>query len=93
MYNRRLSTEDSQHPAGAHQAEGGEREVGTQDRRFQLDPLYVENPLAPATNVTRNSFRIYRVQQTFADALVALRNGRCLVFMCVSPCVLACLLA
>jgi len=27
-----------------------------------LDPLYIENPLAPQTNVTRNCFRIYRIQ-------------------------------
>ena len=31
-------------------------------RRYRLDPLYIENPLAPQTNVTRNCFRIYRIQ-------------------------------
>jgi hypothetical protein len=36
--------------------------LGLDQRRYRLDPLYIENPLAPQTNVTRNCFRIYRIQ-------------------------------
>ena len=41
----------------------------------RLDPLYIENPLAPMTNVTRNCFRIHRIQHTLAQSLVNLRNA------------------
>jgi len=37
-------------------------------RRYRLDPLYIENPLAPQTNVTRNCFRIYRIQVSLSHA-------------------------
>lgn len=50
-------------------------ELQPQERRHQLDPLYVENPLVKENNVTRNCFRIYRIQKAFSDALVNLRNG------------------
>ena len=62
--NRRKSIEDT--PTADLNAANGAAEVGAgvgvggggQDRhKFQLDPLYIEHPLAPATNVTRNSFR------------------------------------
>ena len=38
------------------------------ERRFHLDPLYVENPLVPHHNVTRNCFRIYRPDPPPASA-------------------------
>ena len=43
--------------------------MATQERRYRLDPLYIENPLAPQTNVTRNCFRIYRIQRLFSDSV------------------------
>lgn len=43
--------------------------MATQERRYRLDPLYIENPLALQTNVTRNCFRIYRIQRLFSDSV------------------------
>lgn len=54
--------------ASTHKAIGVDS-MATQERRYRLDPIYIENPLAPQTNVTRNCFRIYRIQRLFSDAV------------------------
>jgi hypothetical protein len=55
--------------ASTHRATHGVDSMATQERRYRLDPLYIENPLAPQTNVTRNCFRIYRIQRLFSDSV------------------------
>ncbi|EKX35564.1 hypothetical protein GUITHDRAFT_118270 [Guillardia theta CCMP2712] len=66
---RRMSIEDST-PSNERS-----ESLTAQERRYHLDPLYIENPLDSQSNVTRNCFRIYRIQRAFSDALINLRNG------------------
>ena len=62
-------------PSGGEDNKGGRSDAITAQDRYRLDPLYIENPLAPHTNVTRNCFRIYRIQRLMSDSLVNLRNA------------------
>jgi hypothetical protein len=48
------------------------------------DPLFIEDPLAPANNVGRNCFRIYQVGSSIGarrGPTNAFTNRRCLTFM------------
>jgi len=78
--NRTIRSSDDSHrdPPSATPHSTGPVNINSmtaQQRRYRLDPIYIENPLAPQTNVTRNCFRIYRIQRLLSDALVNLRNA------------------
>lgn len=50
----------------------GPNEQLNHESSYTLDPLLVEDPLASANNVGRNSFRIFQIQRAFSDAHRAL---------------------
>jgi len=43
------------------------------NKPYTFDPLFVEDPLCPGNNVGRNSFRIFQVKRSMADAHRALK--------------------
>ena len=56
----------------SHQSKQIYGEVSSSRRPFSFDPLFVEDPLRPESNVGRNSFRINQIQRVFSDAHRAL---------------------